>query len=228
VIKDVSFNVGDNQKVALVGPTGAGKSTLINLLCRFYDPVEGDISIDGINLRSLSLSSLRDQIGIVLQDSFLFNKTVRENIRYGRPTASDDEVREVAEAVGAHDFIMRLPDGYDTLIAEGSTNISVGQRQLISFARALLADPKILILDEATSSVDPYTELIIQNALQKLLKDRTAIIIAHRLSTVRSADKIIVLNNGQVVEEGTHRQLLGKGGLYSLLYRSQLRDDVKV
>jgi ATP-binding cassette subfamily B protein len=228
VIKDVCFNVGNNQKVALVGPTGAGKSTLINLLCRFYDPVEGDISIDGINLRSLSLSSLRDQIGIVLQDSFLFNKTVRENIRYGRPKASDEEIREVAKAVGAHDFIMRLPDGYDTVISEGSTNISVGQRQLISFARALIADPEILILDEATSSVDPYTELIIQNALQTLLKDRTAIIIAHRLSTVRSADKIIVLNNGQVVEEGTHRQLLGKGGLYSLLYRSQLRDDIKV
>ena len=228
VIKDVCFNVGNNQKVALVGPTGAGKSTLINLLCRFYDPVEGDISIDGINLRSLSLSSLRDQIGIVLQDSFLFNKTVRENIRYGRPTASNEEIQEVAKAVGAHDFIMRLPNGYDTTITEGSTNISVGQRQLISFARALIADPEILILDEATSSVDPYTELIIQNALQKLLKDRTAIIIAHRLSTVRSADKIIVLNNGQVVEEGTHRQLLSKGGLYSLLYRSQLRDDVKV
>jgi len=228
VIRDVCFNVKNNQKVALVGPTGAGKSTLINLLCRFYDPVEGEISIDGNDLRDLSLSSLRDQIGIVLQDSFLFNKTVCENIRYGRPTASDNEIREVAKAVGAQDFIMRLPDGYETIITEGSTNISVGQRQLISFARALLADPRILILDEATSSVDPYTELIIQNALQKLLENRTAIIIAHRLSTVRSADKIIVINNGQVAEEGTHMQLLNKGGLYSLLYRSQLRDDIKI
>jgi ATP-binding cassette subfamily B protein len=228
VIRNVSFTIGSNQKVAIVGPTGAGKSTLINLLCRFYDPIEGDITIDGYNLRDLSLSSLRDQIGIVLQDSFLFNKTVRENIRYGRPSATDVEIEDVAKAVGAHNFIMRLPDGYDTMISEGSTNISVGQRQLISFARALLANPQLLILDEATSSVDPYTELIIQNALQKLLENRTAIVIAHRLSTVRSSDRIIVLSNGEVVEEGTHRQLLDKAGLYSLLYRSQLRDDIKI
>jgi ATP-binding cassette subfamily B protein len=228
VIRNVSFTIGSNQKVAIVGPTGAGKSTLINLLCRFYDPIEGDITIDGYNLRDLSLSSLRDQIGIVLQDSFLFNKTVRENIRYGRPSATDIEIEDVAKAVGAHNFIMRLPDGYDTMISEGSTNISVGQRQLISFARALLANPQLLILDEATSSVDPYTELIIQNALQKLLENRTAIVIAHRLSTVRSSDRIIVLNNGEVVEEGTHRQLLDKAGLYNLLYRSQLRDDIKI
>ena len=228
VIRDVSFDIANNEKVAIVGPTGAGKSTLINLLCRFYDPLEGDITIDGHDLRTISLHSLRSQIGIVLQDSFLFNKTVRENIRYGRPSATDEEVIAVAKAVGADGFIMRLSDGYDTMISEGSTNISVGQRQLISFARALLTDPRILILDEATSSVDPYTELIIQNALRKLLENRTAIIIAHRLSTVRSADKIIVLNDGQVVEEGTHKQLLSMGGLYSLLYRSQLRDDVKV
>jgi ABC-type multidrug transport system fused ATPase/permease subunit len=228
VIRNVSFTIGSNQKVAIVGPTGAGKSTLINLLCRFYDPIEGDITIDGYNLRDLSLRSLRDQIGIVLQDSFLFNKTVRENIRYGRPSATDIEIEDVAKAVGAHNFIMRLPDGYDTMISEGSTNISVGQRQLISFARALLANPQLLILDEATSSVDPYTELIIQNALQKLLENRTAIVIAHRLSTVRSSDRIIVLNNGEVVEEGTHRQLLDKAGLYNLLYRSQLRDDIKI
>lgn len=228
VIRDVSFDIANNEKVAIVGPTGAGKSTLINLLCRFYDPLEGNITIDGHDLITISLHSLRSQIGIVLQDSFLFNKTVRENIRYGRPSATDEEVIAVAKAVGADGFIMRLPDGYDTMISEGSTNISVGQRQLISFARALLTDPRILILDEATSSVDPYTELIIQNALQKLLENRTAIIIAHRLSTVRSADKIIVLNNGQVVEGGTHKQLLSMGGLYSLLYRSQLRDDVKV
>jgi ATP-binding cassette subfamily B protein len=179
-------------------------------------------------LKNVSLTSLRSQIGIVLQDSFLFNTTVRENIRYGRLKANDEEVMEAAKAVGAHDFIMRLPDGYDFVISEGSSNISLGQRQLISFARALLIDPRILILDEATSSVDPYTELIIQNALQKLLENRTAIIIAHRLSTVRSSNKIIVLNDGQVVEEGTHKELLASGGLYSLLYRSQLRDDVKV
>ena len=228
VIHDVSFDIPRNKRVAIVGPTGAGKSTLINLLCRFYDPVSGSVYVDGHDLRAVSLGSLRSQMGIVLQDSFLFNKTVRENIRYGRLSASDEEVMAAAKAVGAEDFITRLPNGYDTLITEGSTNISVGQRQLISFARALIADPQILILDEATSSVDPYTELIIQNALQELLKNRTAIIIAHRLSTVRSADKIVVLDNGRIVEEGTHRQLLGRGGLYSLLYRSQLRDDVKV
>ena len=228
VIHDVSFDIPHNQKVAIVGPTGAGKSTLINLLCRFYDPLSGSIIIDGHNLRKVSIHSIRSQIGLVLQDSFLFNTTVKENIRYGRPSANDDEVTATAKAVGAHDFIMRLPDGYDTIISEGSSNISVGQRQLISFARALLINPKILILDEATSSVDPYTELIIQNALQKLLENRTAIIIAHRLSTVRSANKIVVLNNGQVVEEGTHKQLLDQDGLYNLLYRSQLRDDVKI
>lgn len=228
VIHDVSFNIPYNQKVAIVGPTGAGKSTLINLLCRFYDPLSGNITVDGHDLKDISLNSLRCQIGLVLQDSFLFNTTVSENIRYGRPTASDEEIMEAARAVGAHDFIIRLPDGYNTLISEGSSNISLGQRQLISFARALLIDPRILILDEATSSVDPYTELIIQNALQKLLENRTAIIIAHRLSTVRSANKIVVLNNGQIIEEGTHKQLLNQNGLYSLLYRSQLRDDVKV
>jgi ATP-binding cassette subfamily B protein len=167
-------------------------------------------------------------MGIVLQDSFLFNMTVRENIRFGRLTANDEEVIEAAKAVGAHDFITILPKGYDTVINEGSSNISLGQRQLISFARALLIKPRILILDEATSSVDPYTELIIHNALQKLSQDRTAIIIAHRLSTVRSANKIVVLDKGKIVEEGTHSQLLGSNGLYSLLYRSQLRDDVKV
>jgi ATP-binding cassette subfamily B protein len=228
VIREVTFNIPKNHKVAIVGPTGAGKSTLINLLCRFYDPLCGSIAIDDNNLRDVSLASLRHQIGIVLQDSFLFSTTIRENIRYGRPTASDDDVVAAAKAVGAHDFIMRLPNGYDAMISEGSSNISLGQRQLISFARALLVDPKILILDEATSSVDPYTELIIQNALQKLLENRTAIIIAHRLSTVRSANKIVVIDNGQVVEQGTHKELLGSNGLYSLLYRSQLRDDILV
>ena len=226
VIHDVSFTIPHNQRVALVGPTGAGKSTLINLLCRFYDPLRGRITIDGHDLRDVSLASLRSQIGIVLQDSFLFNTTVRENIRYGRPMATDAEVIAAATAVGAHEFILRLPQGYDSLISEGAANISLGQRQLISFARALLMNPRILILDEATSSVDPYTELIIQTALQKLLQDRTAIIIAHRLSTVRSADKIVVLDKGQIVEEGPHRQLLAANGLYSLLYRSQLRDDL--
>jgi ATP-binding cassette, subfamily B, multidrug efflux pump len=228
VLHDVSFVIPSNHKVAIVGPTGGGKTTLINLLCRFYDPISGEVCIDDYNLKDVSLAALRSYMGIVLQDSFLFNITVKENIRFGRPTASDEEVMEAAKAVGAHEFIMILPDGYDTVISEGSSNISLGQRQLISFARALLINPRILILDEATSSVDPYTELIIQNALQKILETRTAIIIAHRLSTVRSADKIIVLDKGRIVEEGTHRELLERNGLYSLLYRSQLRDDVKV
>lgn len=177
--------------------------------------------MDGIDIRTVSLKTLRRQMGIVLQDTFLFPTTVLENIRYGRPQATDEEIIEHATIVGAHDFIQRLPEGYQTLIREGAVNISVGQRQLIAFARALLRDPRILILDEATSSVDPYTELIIQQGLNQLLKNRTTFIIAHRLSTVRNADKIIVLNRGEIVEEGTHRELMQQQRLYRALYESQ-------
>lgn len=225
VLKDVNLQIRPNEKVALVGPTGAGKTTMINLLCRFYDPQQGTITLDGVDLKKLSLKSLRNRMGIVLQDTFLFQGTVKDNIKYGKPDATDGEVVEAAQAVNAHEFILRLPQGYDTVIREGSTNISIGQRQLITFARALLVNPKILILDEATSSVDPYTELIIQKGLEKLLENRTSIIIAHRLSTVRNSDKIVVIDHGEILETGKHDELLDKGGIYENLYMRQFREE---
>lgn len=235
VFKDVTFHYSDDERVvlcrvnlkvnpgetvALVGETGAGKTTLVKLISRFQDPTEGQVLIDGYDLRKVTQRSLRSQMGIVLQDPFLFNGTVKENIRFGRLDATDEEIVQAAQAVGAHEFIMRLKDGYDTNVEEGGVILSVGQRQLISFARALLADPRILILDEATSSVDTQTELLIQTALARLLKGRTAFVIAHRLSTVVNADRILVIQNGEIVEEGTHRQLLEKGGIYYKLYQS--------
>jgi len=224
VLNNINLRIAPNETLAIVGPTGAGKTTLINLVCRFYDPTAGSIRVDGYDLRDVKLQSLHRQIGLVLQEPFLFAGSVKENIRYSRPEASDNAVIEAAKAVGAHDFIERLPEGYDTTIREGATNLSIGQRQLISFARALLADPRILIMDEATSSVDPYTELLIRQALKKLLRKRTALIIAHRLSTVRNADRIIVLDEGRIVEEGTHDQLIAKNGLYARLYEMQFRE----
>jgi ATP-binding cassette subfamily B protein len=224
VLKKINIKVDPKQTIAIVGPTGAGKSSIMKLLSRFYDPQEGDIFIDGHNIRDVSFKSLRRIMGIVLQDTFLFPTTIGENIRYGRLEATNDEVVEVAKIVGVHNFIERLPEGYETKIHEGSSNISVGQRQLISFARALLVDPHILVLDEATSSVDPYTELIIQQGLEQLLKNRTAFIIAHRLSTVRRADRIIVLNDGEIIEEGTHEELMEKSGMYSQLYLVQFKE----
>jgi len=227
VLRDINLSISPKEKVALVGPTGAGKTTMINLLCRFYDPQKGAIALDGYDLKRISLQSLRKQMGIVLQDAFLFQGTVKENLKFGRPDATEEEVIAAAKAVNAHEFILRLPEGYDTVIREGSSNISIGQRQLITFARALLMDPRILILDEATSSVDPYTELIIQEGLEKLLEHRTAIIIAHRLSTVRNADNIVVIDNGQIVEMGKHDELLEKGGLYNTLYMKQFREETE-
>ncbi len=224
VLKNISLSIKPNEKLAFVGPTGAGKSTMVNLLCRFYDPTEGTILLDGQDIRQVSHQSLRQHMGIVLQDTFLFPDTVRENIRYGRPEATDEKVRDVAKIIGAHDFIMRLPQGYDMIIQEGANNISIGQRQLISFARALLINPRILVLDEATSSVDPYTELVIQEALEKLLANRTSIIIAHRLSTIRNADRIAVIDHGEIIELGSHKELLEKGDLYSRLYQLQFRE----
>lgn len=224
VLNNISLRIAPNETVAIVGPTGAGKTTMINLVCRFYDPTSGSNRVDGYDLRDVKLQSLHKQIGLVLQEPFLFAGSVRENIRYAHPGAPDEDVVQAARAVGAHDFITRLPEGYDTIIREGATNLSVGQRQLISFARALLANPRILIMDEATSSVDPYTELLIRQALEKLLRNRTALIIAHRLSTVRNADRIIVLDEGKIVEEGTHDQLIAKKGLYARLYEMQFRE----
>ena len=225
VVKDVSFTLEASKRLAIVGPTGAGKSTIINLMARFYDPLDGRIAFSGYDVKNIRIASLRKNMGIVLQDSFLFPMSVKDNIRFGRPEASDEEVVKAAETVGAHEFIMKLPGGYDYVIQESSSNISIGQRQLISFARTLLMNPKLLILDEATSSIDPYTELVIQNALKKLLENRLAIIIAHRLSTIRLCDEIIVLDQGEIVERGTHWELMEKGRLYSSFYKLQFKEE---
>jgi ABC-type multidrug transport system fused ATPase/permease subunit len=223
VLRDIDLEINENQRVALVGPTGAGKTSLANLAARFYDPQEGTITVDAHDLRKVTLKSLRSQMGIVLQDPFLFTGSIKENIAYGKPEAPEQEIIEAAKAVGAHDFIMNFAQGYNTNVGERGIRLSMGQRQLISVARALLADPRILILDEATSSVDPYTELLLQNALKKLLEKRTTLIIAHRLSTVRSADKIVVIDGGRIVDTGTHRELMSRKGLYKKLYEMQLR-----
>jgi len=225
VLKDVSFTLKRNKKLAIVGQTGAGKSTIINLLARFYDPDGGRILINGHDIRDISLASLRDCMGVVLQDSFLFSVSIRENIRFGKLEASDQEVIDAAKSIGAHEFIMKLPNDYDYVIQEGSSNISIGQRQLISFARTLVANPEILVLDEATSSVDAYTELVIQKALKKLMRNRMTIIIAHRLSTIRLCDEILTIDEGSIVERGTHEQLMRKKGLYSAFYRLQFREE---
>jgi ATP-binding cassette subfamily B protein/subfamily B ATP-binding cassette protein MsbA len=218
VLKDINLHIPPGETVALVGETGAGKSTLVKLVSRFHDPVEGQVLIDGYDLCGVTQNSLRSQLGIVLQDPFLFGGTVTENIRFGRLDASDAEIEAAAKAVGAHDFITHLKHGYHTLVEEGGVMLSVGQRQLISFARALLADPRILILDEATSSVDTQTERIIQNGLATLLEGRTAFVIAHRLSTVVNAGRIVVIQDGQIVEQGSHAELLKQGGCYFELY----------
>jgi ATP-binding cassette subfamily B protein len=222
-LKGISIDVKAGQSIALVGHTGSGKSTIINLLCRFYDPVQGRVLIDGIDIRDVNIESLRSQIGIVLQDTFIFAGSIRDNIRYGRLDSTDDEIEEAAKAVHAHDFIMGLPDGYDTQVEERGNVLSMGQRQLLSFARALLADPRILILDEATASIDTETELKIQEALKTLLAGRTSFMIAHRLSTIRHADDIIVLDHGVIVEQGNHEQLVAKRGVYNGLIEAQFR-----
>ena len=224
VLEDINLSIPAGKTIALVGETGAGKSTLIKLIARFHDPTEGQVLIDGYNLRNVTQASLRSQMGIVLQDPFLFNGTVAENIRFGRLDASDEQVQAAALAVGADDFIQRLSLGYESSVEEGGAVLSVGQRQLISFARALLADPRILILDEATSSVDTQTERIIQEGLSLLLKNRTSFVIAHRLSTVVNADIILVIQDGRIIEEGNHSDLLALGGIYYRLYSSGLEE----
>jgi ATP-binding cassette, subfamily B, multidrug efflux pump len=222
-LKGISLEVEAGQSIALVGHTGSGKSTIMNLLCRFYDPVEGRVLIDGQDIRHVTIHSLRSQIGVVLQDTFIFSGTIRDNIRFGRLNATDAEVELAAKAVHAYDFITNLPNGFDTEVQERGNVLSMGQRQLISFARALLADPQILILDEATASIDTETELKIQEALKTLLAGRTSFIVAHRLSTIRSADKIIVLDHGEVMESGDHEQLMQQQKIYYGLIQAQYK-----
>ena len=224
VLKDVSFDVKPGQTIALVGPTGAGKSTIVSLVSRFYDVCGGSVKIDGHDIRDIQLRTLREQMGVMMQDSFIFSGTIMDNIRYGKLDATDEEVMAAAKAVSAHDFIMNMDKGYQTEVNERGSGLSVGQKQLISFARALLNDPKILILDEATSSIDTHTELLIQNALKVLLKGRTSFVIAHRLSTIRNADCIMVIQDRNIAEKGTHEELIRKeNGIYKELCDAQYR-----
>jgi len=221
VLHDISLAIEPGQTLALVGPTGAGKSTVVSLITRFYDPQQGRVLIDGIDLREMKLGALRRNLSMVLQDVFLFNGTVRENIRFGRPDATDDDIVKAAKVANAHEFILSLPEGYDTLIGERGVKLSGGQKQRLSIARAVLKDAPILILDEATSAVDTETEAQIQEALERLMRGRTAIVIAHRLSTIRNADQIVVLDEGRVVERGSHEDIVNDDGLYARLVERQ-------
>ena len=224
IIKDFNARVHEGQKIAIVGPTGAGKTTMVKLLMRFYDVTDGEIDVDGHNVKDFDRGELRKMFGMVLQDTWLFGGTVKENIKYSKEDATDTEVVEAAKAAHVHHFIKTLPNGYNSLINEESTNISAGQKQLLTIARVILADPKILILDEATSSIDTRTEIQIQSAMDNLMKGRTSFIIAHRLSTIKNADLILVMNHGDIVEQGTHEELLAKNGFYADLYNSQFEE----
>ncbi len=225
IIKDFNANVKEGQKIAIVGPTGVGKTTMVKLLMRFYDVNSGEILVDGNNIKDFKRGELRKMFGMVLQDTWLFGGTVKENIKYGKPEASDSEVIEAAKAAHVHHFIKTLPNGYNSVLNEESSNVSAGQKQLLTIARVILANPKILILDEATSSIDTRTEIQIQSAMDNLMKGRTSFIIAHRLSTIKNADLILVMNHGDIVEQGTHEELLSKNGFYADLYNSQFDEE---
>ena len=220
MIEDFSFEAKAGETIAIVGPTGCGKTTLVNLLMRFYELKGGAIKIDGVDIRDMTREDLRSMFGMVLQDTWLFAGTVKENIAYGKEGATDEEIINAAKAASAHGFIKRLPNGYDTMITEDGGNLSSGQKQLLTIARAMLSDPKILILDEATSNVDTMTEQRIQKAFLKMMEGRTSFIIAHRLSTIREADLILVMDKGRIIEQGTHNELLDKNGFYTKLYNS--------
>lgn len=224
IINDFNATIQEGQKIAIVGPTGAGKTTMVKLLMRFYDVNEGAILMDGHNIKDFDRGELRKMFGMVLQDTWLFGGTVKDNIKYGKEDATDAQVIEAAKAAHVHHFIKTLPQGYNSIINEESSNISAGQKQLLTIARVILADPKILILDEATSSIDTRTEIQIQDAMDNLMKGRTSFIIAHRLSTIKNADLILVMNHGDIVEQGTHEDLLAKGGFYAELYNSQFEE----
>ncbi len=226
VLNDINFHIKPGETIALVGPTGAGKTTIVNLISRFYDVQKGTIKIDGHDIKSVSIESLRQQMGIMTQDNFLFTGTIRENIAYGKLDATDEEIIAAAKAVHAHDFITKLPDGYNTKLEERGGGLSVGQKQLLAFARTMVSMPKILILDEATSSIDTKTELLVQEGIEALLKGRTSFVIAHRLSTIQKADRIFVIDNGGIVEEGNAMELMAKQGAYYKLYTAQLQDVV--
>lgn len=224
VINDFSAKIKEGQKIAIVGPTGAGKTTMVKLLMRFYDVTSGEILVDGHNIKDFDRGELRKMFGMVLQDTWLFSGTVKDNIKYSKENATDDEVIEAAKAAHVHHFIKTLSKGYNSVINEESSNVSAGQKQLLTIARVILADPKILILDEATSSIDTRTEIQIQDAMDNLMKGRTSFIIAHRLSTIKNADLILVMNHGDIVEQGNHEELLEKGGFYADLYNSQFEE----
>ena len=223
ILQDIDLHVKQGQSVALVGPTGAGKSTIVSLLSRFYDVVSGSVRVDGHDVRSVTVQSLRSQMGVMLQDTFLFSGTVKDNIRYGRLDATDEEIVAAAKAVDADGFIRRLPQGYDTMVEEKGSTLSAGQRQLIAFARVMLADPRLLVLDEATSDIDTRTELELQNGIRRLVRGRTSFVIAHRLSTISDCDRIYYIDHGRIVEQGTHKELLAKRGAYWRLFMSQFR-----
>ncbi len=224
VLSDVSFTVKPGETIALVGPTGAGKSTIVNLLSRFYDVQKGEVRIDGYDIKTVSVASLREQMGVMTQENFLFSGTVRDNIRYGKLDATDEEIEAAAKAVNAHEFIMKMEDGYDTKIKERGAGLSIGQRQLLAFARTMVSAPRILILDEATSSIDTHTELLVQQGIETLLKGRTSFVVAHRLSTIQKADRIFVVDRGGIVESGSPAELMAKKGEYYKLYMAQFEN----